>query len=284
LVLEKFFEPSKLSQEADKILDIMVHTQDVTQFQPFPFLYSSCNKKEPTKMEFDYFINSAHGIRLFLNNEINEKDFPMEFELKKKMIRQMANRFGHALHAFNPVFKDFTFSQPIQDVIKSLSFKKPIVCQSMYILRQDFASSSDCGHQAATYINVEPSNKLVSFWLAMENSSMENGCLQFIPGSHKMGLQSKFIRNPNKAEYDQGKRLIYQNGNLKKYDENKYVSVSLKAGSMVLINSLVVHKSATCDKPMSRDVYAFHVYDSVDSQYSKENWMQYNKETFLPLY
>jgi len=282
LVLENFFDPSHLLEEAEVIIDNAVHTQDVTQFQPFPFL--ACNQGEPSKQNFDYFINSAHGIRLFLNQEINEKDFPVEFELKKKMIREMGNRFGHALHAFNPVFKKFTFSQPIQDVIKSLSFKKPIVCQSMFIMRQDFSSSTDCGHQAATYIHVEPPRKLVSFWLALEDSSMDNGCLQFIPGSHKKGLQAKFIRNPNKEEFEQGKRLVYtSDSSMQKLEDNEYVDVPLKAGWAVLINSLVVHKSAMCSKPMSRDVYAFHVFDS-SAKYNKSNWMEFNKETFLPLF
>jgi phytanoyl-CoA hydroxylase len=102
---------------------------------------------------------------------------------------------------------------------------------------------------------VEPL-KICGIWIALEDCTIENGCLYFIPGSNKsildfltsihnkinrisaflnhmmsnLGeLSRRFIRNPNKEEFDAGKYLIYSNEN-SKYDENEFVAVPVKAG------------------------------------------------------
>src|SRR5688572_29065839 len=35
------------------------------------------------------------------------------------------------------------------------------------------------------------------FWFALEDATLENGCLWAVAGSHKAGTHSRFIRNPN---------------------------------------------------------------------------------------
>lgn len=44
-------------------------------------------------------------------------------------------------------------------------------------------------HQDSTFLYTEPM-KLMGFWIALEDATLENGCLWFIPGSHKgQGLE-----------------------------------------------------------------------------------------------
>jgi hypothetical protein len=47
-------------------------------------------------------------------------------------------------------------------------------------------------------------------------------------------LGRRFIRNPNKEEFNQGKYLIYTD-DLPKYDESKFVHVPIKAGDAIVI-------------------------------------------------
>ena len=37
----------------------------------------------------------------------------------------------------------------------------------------------------------------MGFWIALEDATLENGCLWFAPGSHKSGVHRRFIRNPD---------------------------------------------------------------------------------------
>ena len=39
-------------------------------------------------------------------------------------------------------------------------------------------------HQDGSYLHVEPL-KIAGVWIALEDCTLENGCLSFIPGSHK---------------------------------------------------------------------------------------------------
>lgn len=86
-------------------------------------------------------------------------------------------------------------------------------------------------------------------------------------------MANRFIRNPNKEEFEKGNYLIYTNDRTKiHWDEDKFVPVPVKAGDALLIDGLVVHKSSANLSPKSRHIYTFHVYESDNTEFSKENW------------
>lgn len=39
-------------------------------------------------------------------------------------------------------------------------------------------------HQDASFLHTEPLGRVLGVWLALEDATLENGCLWFIPGSH----------------------------------------------------------------------------------------------------
>lgn len=39
-------------------------------------------------------------------------------------------------------------------------------------------------HQDSTFLHTEPLGRLLGLWIALEDATLENGCLWFIPGSH----------------------------------------------------------------------------------------------------
>jgi len=283
LVIENFLNSDQCTlayQEAGKIIEKFIDSEDLEQIPSFPFVSKS---EMPSKFESDYFEQSASDIKLFLNKKEFTAESHQDTQAKAKVIRKRANRIGHALHARNPVFRDIVFSQEVKDVVKSLEFHKPIVCQSMFLMMQHPGGSSSVGHQSATFIHVEPS-KLLGFWIAVTDCTTENGCLEIIPGSHKeRNVMTKFIRNPNKSEFDEGKRFIYSEGK-GDYPMEDFVSVPIKAGSVILMDGFVVHRATNCTASEPRNVFAFHVYDSESAQFSEENWLKFNNETFLPLF
>lgn len=280
IVLKGFFNSdqcTRMYQESDKIIANVIKSGQLEKTPTYPYVSKG---SEPTIEDFDYFEKSAHDIKLFLNKKEFAADSSVDPEAKAKVIRNQANRIAHALHAKNETFKEITFTQEVKDVVKSIGFQKPTVLQSMYMLRE---SSTDQGHQTSTYVIVEPS-KLVSFWAAVTACTAENGCLEVIPGSHKKGgLKNKFIRNPNKQEADAGKRYIFTEEN-PQYPEEGFVKVPMEAGSVVLIDGFVIHRSKPCKTTEPCNTYAFHCYDADKAEFSKDNWMTYDEKTFLPLY
>jgi len=281
LVLENFFpkeQCSKLSDEVDKIIENVLATQDLDKVSTYPF-FSAID--QASKEDLDYFLNSGSKVRLFMNTKHLAVSGSATLASRVEEIRKNANKVGHALHAWNSVFREATFAQNVKDVVKSLNYTKPSVCQSMYILKQAFSEPDAPGHQDSTYLQVEP-DTLVGIWAAIGDSTPENGCLKFVPGSHKDGLKRKYMRN--RDEKRAGSKALWYTADAPSYDQSRFVSVPIKAGSAILINGKVVHKSTSSRSPSPRDVYAFHVYDDGRSAYSANNWMDYTPETFLPLF
>jgi ectoine hydroxylase-related dioxygenase (phytanoyl-CoA dioxygenase family) len=276
LVLENFFTSTQcenLSKEVNKIIGDTLATEDADKIPVFP---SFKDLKTISHEDMNYFLGSANRVRLFMKKKYQPQRGSNQVKVAE--IRANANKIGHALHALNPLFKEATFSQNSKNIVKSLNYKKPIVCQSVYVLKSEFSSPDAPGHQDSTFVHVEP-DTLIGLWVAIEETTEENGCLKVIPGSHKDGVQRKFIVGLN----NKSEKVACYTADPVNYDQNRWISVPVKAGSAILLNGAVVHKSTSNKSPVSRDVYAFHVYDADKSTFSKDNWMNYSDDTFLPL-
>ena len=75
----------------------------------------------------------------------------------------------------------------LQEVAKGLGLIDPAIIQSMYIFKNARVGGEVCPHQDASFLWMEPM-KLFGVWLAVDDATEENGCLWFIPGSHKPGM------------------------------------------------------------------------------------------------
>jgi phytanoyl-CoA dioxygenase PhyH len=104
------------------------------------------------------------------------------------------NKIGHALHDLDPVFERFSRSQKIKDVATAIGIKNPLLLQSMYIFKQpDIGGEVTC-HQDSTSLYTDPID-IVGLWFALEDATIENGCLWAIPGGHRSGLKSRWVRS-----------------------------------------------------------------------------------------
>ncbi|CAF1254833.1 unnamed protein product [Rotaria sordida] len=180
------------------------------------------------------------------------------------------SRIGLALHNFDPQFKEVTFSDKIKAIAHDLKFIKPAIRQTMYIFKQPFIGAKVAPHRDATYVFNEPF-KVVGIWIALENATIDNGCLWFIPRSNLKPTQRRFIRNPSQQEFNEGKVLIYTEEE-EQYDNSAFVPVEIKAGDAILIHPHVVHKSEQNKSPISRQIYGIHIMEMYNSIYCKENW------------
>lgn len=82
-------------------------------------------------------------------------------------------------------------------------------------------------HQDNGYQPIEPVHYMTC-WLALEDATIENGCIWIIPGSHKRG----FVEH---KKTDIGLQCYF--------GDDPGVPVPLKSGSMVAFHSLLFHRS-----------------------------------------
>ncbi|EEB10152.1 phytanoyl-CoA dioxygenase domain containing protein, putative [Pediculus humanus corporis] len=213
-----------------------------------------------------YLLESGDKIKCFFESGALDKNGKLLVDPKHSL-----NKVGHALHWLHPVFKKYTFCDKIKNLCdKDLDLEDPKVVQSMYIFKNPKIGDEVPYHQDSSYLHTKPENKLVGFWIALDDATVENGCLWFAPGSHKSGVHRRYIRNPDLASDDP---LIYTSPQ-PFYPSSNFIPVPVKKGTLVLIHGLVVHFSESNKSNLSRHVYTFHVVDFDKTVYSKENWLQ----------
>ncbi|MEK6281799.1 MAG: phytanoyl-CoA dioxygenase family protein [Acidobacteriota bacterium] len=215
---------------------------------------------EQNRLSDDYFLESGDKIRFFFE----EDAFFPDGKLKKAKERSI-NKIGHALHELDAVFREFSTTPDVQQLVADLGVKKPLLLQSMYIFKQpEFGGEVPC-HQDSTFLFTEPQD-IAGLWFALEDATLENGCLWVIPGGHKLGLKSRWVR-------DGAGGMKFDVFDSSPFAEEKLVPLEVKKGSLILLDGLLPHKSLANRSQKSRHAYTLHVI-STNSRYPANNWLQ----------
>ncbi|XP_018027345.1 phytanoyl-CoA dioxygenase domain-containing protein 1 [Hyalella azteca] len=124
-------------------------------------------------------------------------------------------------------------------------------------------------HQDSTFLATEPLS-CVGLWFALEDATLENGCLWFSPGSQHQPTTRRFIR----SKEPDGRLTTRLIGSPAEDDPSTYVAVPVRKGSLVIIHGSVNHKSAMNTSAKSRHVYTFHVIEQHNTRWDPYNWLQ----------
>lgn len=222
-------------------------------------------------------------------------------------------KVGHALHLHHPTFRSVTKNDRIRDVCQKLGFRKPAIPQSMYIYKNTGiggegsyeVSEYDLSNSFVNTFHMFSISQTASgCQLFVHGTKLDHRFLdpiarchhwEWLPVVHQRLTQGgtkatvnliqtylliewiilfahfffRFIRNadPN------GDLLIYDRPP-PVYADADFVPVPVKKGSLVLIHGYAVHKSDLNKSTKSRHAYTFHIMETDNTVYSKENWLQ----------
>lgn len=191
----------------------------------------------------DYFLSSGDKVRFFFEADA----FDDEGNLTRPKERSI-NKIGHGLHETDNAFRDMTLTRQNLSIALSLGFKDPRVLQSMIICKQPEIGGEVGPHQDSPFLFTNPPSAM-GFWYALEDCTVTNGCLSFIPASHKYSPITKRLVRLNGGADGTGFEDIPETwpANLepteKPTDGGEYVMAEVKAGTLVLIHGSVLHKS-----------------------------------------
>jgi phytanoyl-CoA hydroxylase len=203
--------------------------------------------KEQEKKADDYFLGSDNTVRCFFEEEAFGPDGQLR-QAKELSI----NKIGHAMHDLDPAFRAFTADARLEQIARDIGLAEPQVWQSMYIFKQPGIGGEVRWHQDATYFDTTPIS-VTTFWFALEDATLENGCMWAEPGGHRSPLE-KLDNTPWPTDATA-------------------VPLECKAGSLVCFHGLLPHYSAPNRSPVSRHAYTLHVTDG-RTEYSSRNWIQ----------
>jgi len=216
--------------------------------------------KDQARASDAWFLGSDNTVRCFFEEEA----FGPDGQLRQAKALSI-NKIGHAMHDLDPVFDAFTRDPKLAAVARGLGLEQPQVWQSMYIFKQPGIGGEVRWHQDATFFDSDPIT-VTTFWFALEDATVDNGCLWAEPGGHRGPLRERFLRDGDTITMEKLDNTPWPN-------DSTAVPLEAKAGTLVCFHGLLPHYSAPNRSKVSRHAFTLHATDG-RSVYSPRNWIQ----------
>jgi phytanoyl-CoA hydroxylase len=260
MVLKDFVPRS----DCDRLRRRVAELVDAFDVQKVRSVFSTTQQ---TQLTDRYFIESGDKIRFFLEADA----FDESGHLRQSKDASL-NKMGHAMHDLDPVFDEFSHSPELDRIARALGVVEPAIVQSMYLFKPPRIGAEVVCHQDSTYIYTEPES-CIGFWFALEDATIENGCLYFIPGAHRGPLRQ---RNHRLEDGSLRTDVLSE----EPFPEERKLAAEVRAGSLVVFDGRTPHLSGENRSQKSRHAYSLHVIDR-RCHYPADNWLQRTSE--LPL-
>ena len=260
IILEGFVSAeacARLRERAQQLVD---------EFDPNE-VRSIFSATEQTQLNDRYFYESGDKIRFFLEYDAFDESGNL-----KQAKEDCLNKMGHAMHDFDPVFEEFSYRPELGEVTRRLGIANPGVIQSMYIFKPPRIGGEVICHQDSTYIYTEPES-CIGFWFALEDATVENGCMHFIPGHHRGPLKQRNHR----VSDDTFKTEVLDDT---PWPDHLKLPAEAATGTMVIFDGRAPHLSSQNTSEKSRHAYTLHIIDQ-NCHYPSDNWLQ--RSPNLPL-
>jgi phytanoyl-CoA hydroxylase len=209
-----------------------------------------------------YFLDSATRSSCFFEEEA----FDAQGNLKQAKELSI-NKIGHAMHDLDPVFDAFSRGPELDALAKAVGLTEPQIWQSMFIFKQPGIGGEVGWHQDAAFFDSTPIS-VTTFWFALEDATLQNGCLWAQTGGHRSPLRERFVRHGDVVTMEKLDATPWP-------DSQTAVPLEVKAGTLVMFHGLLPHYSAPNRSPKSRHAYTLHVADG-RTAYAPTNWIQRN--------
>ena len=142
-------------------------------------------------------------------------------------------------------FLNYARDPNILDMVAQVIGPDIILWNSSFFAKPAVNGKKTPWHQDGEYWPLRPL-ATCTVWLAIDEATVENGCVKFIPGSHKR----KELR-PHRTNKDPNFTL-HQELLESEYDDDKAVPLELEAGQMSLHDVYLLHGSETNDSGKPR--------------------------------
>jgi phytanoyl-CoA hydroxylase len=248
LVLEGFVKDEAcdaLRTRTEALIDVSEPPESVSIF----------STNEQTRTSDEYFLTSGDKIRFFYEED-----------------GRSLNKIGHAMHDLDPAFDSFSRTPELAELAADLGLHAPVLLQSMYIFKPPRVGGEVTLHCDHTFLWTDPAS-VTGFWFALEDATLENGCLWAVPGGHRQPVRTRFRRAAaGGTEFE-----VFDPA---PYPTDTEVPLEVGKGTLVVLHGTLPHRSGPNHSARSRHAYSVHTIDAT-AAYPADNWLQ--RDPSLPL-
>jgi ectoine hydroxylase-related dioxygenase (phytanoyl-CoA dioxygenase family) len=143
-----------------------------------------------------------------------------------KTVRKFTELMPH-----EPVFRAHALHPNLVDIVADLIGTPFSLFVDQALLKPPSVGSPKPAHQDNAYFKVRPHDAVITCWCAIDDATLENGCMRYLPGTHKLGLLDH--------KQIEGTPHLVPEG----YDVSQAVPVPLRAGGVAFHHGLTLHLS-----------------------------------------
>jgi phytanoyl-CoA hydroxylase len=141
----------------------------------------------------------------------------------------------------------------LRAIVDELIGPESRMIQDMALLKPPFRGSEKPWHQDAAYFDWTPLGGVVGTWIALDEATVENGCMQIIPGSHLQGPSAHFhVRDCQLAD--------------QRVQVEQAVTIPLQPGGILFFLGLLHHGTPPNTTAARRRALQFH-YAAADCRH-----------------
>ena len=156
-------------------------------------------------------------------------------------------------HLQHPIFRMLIHDTRLLDMVETLLGPDIRLIHYQGLYKPAHSGGEIRWHQDNYYFNVAE-NRTVSFWLALDDATVENGCMWYLPGRHKELLEHEQLWD--KAE----KKGFYFA--IPDLDDSGAVPAEVKKGGFAIHHCLIPHRSLKNQTDKPRRGIAMHFMDA----------------------
>jgi phytanoyl-CoA hydroxylase len=145
-----------------------------------------------------------------------------------------------------PIFEELLGAESlIHGIIRELISDEPVLYQSLALVKPPKIGATKPWHQDNAYFSVTPLESVCGVWIAIDEATVQNGCMHMLRGQHKAGA----FQHEHKRDCEI---------NVRKLDLSTLCPVPLKPGGALFFSGMIPHETPPNRSDSRRRALQFH--------------------------
>lgn len=161
---------------------------------------------------------------------------------------------------YDPRLKAMSEHPKLLGLLERLMGEPPVMWSDQALLKPPKIGREKPWHQDLAYFDVDFNKLIIGCWIALDEATLDNGCMVVIPGSHRAGPVIHFQRRDWQICDTE---VAVQDA----------VAVPLKPGGALIFSALLHHGTPLNHSPLRRRAVQLHYYPESAQRITKEERM-----------